>query len=233
MSRQTILGKRRQWRRSEMWPWLMLLEGSKWEPPIPMFRAIQHNCTRSYKWTIAALGMRVERSADVVCLNEPPRERKGFEIRHTASEIRKWTRGWTAVPKGCGLAVDEQIHMTQGGNDDVIVTDVLTRGEKVTRIVNVNIEQDTKSRERPAQKLRWQRSIWKGRTVLAGDCNAHTRWWHPKYTEQWDTVFWEDVLDKNKLEFGREDQAPHNGNREYFKGKSIIDLTLGNRPVRK
>lgn len=79
------------------------------------------------------------------------------------------------MPKGCGLAVDEQIHMTQGGNDDVIVTDVLTRGEKVTRIVNVNIEQDTKSRERPAQKLRWQRSIWKGRTVLAGDCNAHTR----------------------------------------------------------
>jgi len=39
-----------------------------------MIRVIQHNCLRSYEWTIAALETRVESRADVVCLREPPRE---------------------------------------------------------------------------------------------------------------------------------------------------------------
>jgi hypothetical protein len=33
-----------------------------------MIRVIQHNCARSYEWTIAALETVVERRADVVCL---------------------------------------------------------------------------------------------------------------------------------------------------------------------
>jgi hypothetical protein len=57
-------------------------------------------------------------------LQDPPRERKGFEIRHTAYEIRKRKRVWMAVRKGSGLAVDERIYLSKGGNDDVIVTDV-------------------------------------------------------------------------------------------------------------
>jgi hypothetical protein len=59
-----------------------------------------------------------------VCWQEPPRERKGFEIRHTAYEIRKRKRVWMAVRKGSGLAVDERTDLSNGGNDDVIVTDV-------------------------------------------------------------------------------------------------------------
>jgi len=54
-----------------------------------MIRAIQHKCAGLYEWTIAALETGVERRVDVVCLQQPPRERKGFEIRHTAYEIRK------------------------------------------------------------------------------------------------------------------------------------------------
>jgi hypothetical protein len=54
-----------------------------------MIRVIQHNCARSYEWTIAALETGVERRADVVCLQEPPRERGGIGISHSAYEIRK------------------------------------------------------------------------------------------------------------------------------------------------
>jgi hypothetical protein len=45
--------------------------------------------------------------------------------------------------------------MRKGANDDVIVTDVRTRGEKVTRIVNIYDQKDMQLGERPARKLRW------------------------------------------------------------------------------
>jgi len=69
-------------------------------------RVIQHNCARSYEWTIAALETGVERRAEVVCLQEPPRERGGIGISHLAYEIRKTKRVWTAIRRGSGLVVD-------------------------------------------------------------------------------------------------------------------------------
>jgi endonuclease/exonuclease/phosphatase family metal-dependent hydrolase len=198
-----------------------------------MIRAIQHNCARSYEGTIAALETGVERRVDVVCLQEPPRERKGFEIMHKADERRKRKRVWMAVRKGSGLAVDERTDLSKGGNDDVIVTDVRRRGEKVTRIVNIYDQKDTQSRERPARKLRWQRIIRQGCTVLAGDLNAHSKRWDPRCTEQRDAVFLEDILDENGLEIGNDDRATHYWKREDLEGKSIIDLTLPNRPIGK
>jgi hypothetical protein len=92
-----------------------------------MSRAIQRNCARSYEWTIAALETGVERSADVVCLQEPPRDRKRFDLRHTAYELRERNRVWTAVHKGSSLAVDERADLGKGSNDDVVVTDVRRR----------------------------------------------------------------------------------------------------------
>jgi len=133
-----------------------------------MIEAVQHHCARLYTWTIAALETGVERRAEVVCLQEPPRERKGFEIRHTAYEIRKRKRVWTAVRKESSLAVDERTDLSKGGNDDVKVTDVRRRGEKVTRIVNIYDQKDTMSRQRPARKLRWQR-------IIRQDCTAPWR----------------------------------------------------------
>jgi len=139
-----------------------------------MIKAIQHNCARSYEWTMAALETGVERKADVVCLQEPPRERGGFGISHSAYEIRKRHRVWTAIRKGSGLVVDERTDLSRGANNDVIVTDVRRRGEKITRIVNVCDQKDTQSGERPAPKLNWQSVIRQGGTVLAGHFNAHS-----------------------------------------------------------
>jgi len=141
-----------------------------------MIRVIQHNCARSYKWTIVALETGVERRADVVCLQEPPRERErgGVGISHSAYEIRKRKRVWTAIRRGSGLVVDERTDLSRGANEDGIANDVRRRGERVTRIVNVYDQKNTHSGERPARKLDWRRIIRQESTVLAGDFNAHS-----------------------------------------------------------
>jgi len=117
-----------------------------------MIRVIQHNCARSYEWTVAALETAVERRADVVCLQEPPRERGEIGISHSAYKIRNRNRIRTAIWKGSGLVVDERTDLSRGANDDVIATDVRTRGEKITRIADIYDQTDAQSgkRERPA-----------------------------------------------------------------------------------
>ena len=110
-----------------------------------MIRAIQHNCTRSYEWTIAGLETRVEPKADVVCLQEPPRERGGIGISNLAYEIRKRKRVWMVLHKGSGLVVEERTDLSKGANDDVIVTDGRRRGEKITTINNTYDQRDVRS----------------------------------------------------------------------------------------
>jgi len=72
-----------------------------------MIRAVQHNCARSYAWTMAALETGVEQKPDLVMLQAPPEERGGIGISHSTYEIRKQKRVWTAVRKGSGLSTDE------------------------------------------------------------------------------------------------------------------------------
>jgi hypothetical protein len=198
-----------------------------------MIRVIQHNCARSYEWTIAALETGVECRADVVCLQEPPRERGGIGISHSAYEIRKRKRVWTAIRRGSGLVVDERTDLSRGANEDVIATDVRRRGERITRIVNIYDQKNTHSGERPARKLNWQRVIRQGSTILAGDFNAHSIRWDPRCQVQRDAAFWEDVIDENGLEIGNEGEATHHWTREGHEGESVIDLTLANRPITK
>jgi len=198
-----------------------------------MIRVIQHYCARSYEWTIAALETGVERRADVVWLKEPPREKGGIGIRHSAYEISKRKRDWTAIRRGSSLLVDERTDLSRGANDDVIATDVRRRGETITRIVNVYDQKDTQSGERPAWKLNWQRVIRQGGTVLAGDFSTHSTRWDPRCQGQQDATFWEDVIDVNELEIGNDGSATHHWTREGHEGESVIDLTLANGPITK
>jgi hypothetical protein len=118
-----------------------------------MIRVIQHNCATSYEWTIAALETGVERRADAVCLQQPPREteRGGVGISHSAYEIRKRKRVWTAIRRGSSLVVDERTDLSRGANEDVIAADVRRRGERITRMVKVYDEKNTDWGERPAR----------------------------------------------------------------------------------
>jgi len=174
-----------------------------------MIRVIQHNCARSYEWTIAALVTGVERRGDIVSLHEPPRERGGIGISHSAYEIRKRKRGWTAIRRDSGLVVDERTDLSTGANEDAIATDVRRRGERIKRIVNVYNQKNTHSGERPARKFNWQRVIRQGSTVFAGDFKAHSIRWDPWCQVERDAVFWEDVIDENGLEIGNDGEVTH------------------------
>jgi hypothetical protein len=100
---------------------------------------------------IAALETRVEPRADVVCLQEPPRDRGEIGISHSAYERRTRNSVWTTIWKGSGLVVDDWTDVSRGANEDVIATDVWRRTEKIMRIVIVYDERDAQSgeRERP------------------------------------------------------------------------------------
>jgi len=162
-----------------------------------MVRLIQHNCVRLYEWTIVALETGVECRTDVVCLQEPPREKGGLGIGHSAYEIRKRKRVWTAIQRGSGLVVDEWTDLSRGANDDVIGTEGRRRGETITRIVNIYHQTDTQSGERPGRKLNRQSVIGQGGTVLAGDFNTNSTQWDPRCQVQRNAMFWEAVIDHN------------------------------------
>jgi hypothetical protein len=46
-------------------------------------------------------------------------------------------------------------------------------------------------------------------------------------------TIWEGVIDDNGLEIGNNGQSAHYWTREVHEGESVIDLTLGNRPIMK
>jgi len=115
-----------------------------------MIRVIQHNCARSYEWTIVALETGDARRADIVCLQNAPRERGGIGIGHSSYERGIKNRVWTAIRRVSGMVVDERTDLSRGANDDVIHIDLKRIGETVTWIVNVYNQRDTQSAARPA-----------------------------------------------------------------------------------
>jgi len=198
-----------------------------------MIKAIEHNCTRWYTWTIPPVETGVKQRADVVCLPESPRERGGVGICDSAYEIRKRKRVWTAVHKGSGLATDERTYVSRGAKDDVIVTDVKRTGEKTTRIINVYDQRAMQMGHIPARTLNWQTVIRQGGTVLAGHFNAHSQRWDPQCTQQKDATYWEEIIDEYGHEIGNDDRPTHHWVRDGNEGESIIDLTLAHRPITK
>jgi hypothetical protein len=196
----------------------------------PMFRAIQHNCARSYVWTMAALATGVERKADMVCLQEPPREREGVGISHPAYDIRKRKRVRTVVRKRSSFATNERTDLSKNALGDVIVVDINRRGEKMTRIVNIYDQKEGETGERQVRKLNWQRIIRQGGggTVLAGDFNARSQRRDPRCTEGRDVTYWEEIIDEDGLVIGNDHRPTHYWTRHDSMGESVIDLTMAN-----
>jgi len=140
-----------------------------------MIRAIQHNCARSNAWNIAELETVVDRKADLVPLQEPIRETWRIGISHLAYDNRKQTRIWNVVRQGNGLATDQRTELSRGANDDVMVTDVKGRTEKMTRIINICYRRDILTGESRVRNLNWHRAIrQEGCTIIVGNINAHS-----------------------------------------------------------
>ena len=62
--------------------------------------------------------------------------------------------------------------------------------------------------------------------VLAGDFNANTRRWDPRYMEYWDATYCEEILDDHWLVLGNDDRPTHYWTWYHTMGESIIALTL-------
>lgn len=113
-----------------------------------MFKAIKHNCARSYLCAMAAEKMGMEWKADAVFRAEPPRARAGCNISHVAYDIEKGMRVWMVVHNGSGLTMNDRTDLTKNAGDDVIVIDIKRRGEKVIRIVNSDDQSTRETGER-------------------------------------------------------------------------------------
>jgi len=124
--------------------------------------------------------------------------------------------------------VDERRDLSRGANDDIIVTDVRKRGEKIMRIVNVYNQRDTQSGERQAQEVNWQSVIRQDGTVSAGDFNAHSSRWDPRCRAQRNAASWEVVIDEYGLEIGNDGRSTNYWTGEDHEGESVIYLTLAN-----
>jgi endonuclease/exonuclease/phosphatase (EEP) superfamily protein YafD len=103
------------------------------------------------------------------------------------------------VLKGSGAATDEWTNLSSGANDNVIVTDVKRRGEKMTKVINIYNQRDVRTRQRQARKINWSRIIRQrgGGTILAGNFNTHRRRWDPRCKKQRDATFWEEIVDEH------------------------------------
>jgi len=91
---------------------------------------------------------------------------------------------------GRGLATDERTDLSRGVNEDVIVTDVTRRGEKMMKVITKYNQRDVRTRDRHARKINWSRIIQQGGggTILAGDFNGHCRRWDPRCKVQRDAT---------------------------------------------
>jgi len=103
--------------------------------------------------------MGVQQKAYFVIFHEPPEERGGIGISHSAYENRKRQTVWTAERKGSGLAIDERTYLSSGANNDVIVADVKRTGQKMTRVINIYDQRDVRTGETQARNINWNRII--------------------------------------------------------------------------
>jgi hypothetical protein len=165
-----------------------------------MIKVIQHNCTRSYEWTIEAVETGAEHTGDEVCLQEPRSERGGCGISHAVYELRKSKCMLMAIRKRSSIVVDGLPDLSTGASEDVIITDVTRRGEYITWIVNVYNQRDRESEERLAKMVNWESIMrWSG-SVCAGGFNAHSSRWDPRCRAQWNATCSDGMIDKNGLE---------------------------------
>jgi len=180
---------------------------------------------------MAAYEMRVERMADMICLQESREEREGVGISHPVYDIRKRKRVWTAVRQGRGFPSNALTNLSKKAVGDVNVVDINTRGQKMTWIVNVYDKREGETGERSARRLNWHRILLQGgcRMVLAGDFNTHRQCCNRRCTERRAATYWELIIDEHWLDIGNNDRHAHYWTSHDSTAESVIHLTLANR----
>lgn len=121
--------------------------------------------------------------------------------------------------KGSGLAPDKRTDRSKGANDNVNVTDIPSRTEKMTRMIKIYDHRDVQPGETQSTEINWHIIILQeGGTILAGDMNAHSRRWNPKCKEQPDATFCKDIIDGYGIEIGNDGRPTHPLTRNSAEG---------------
>jgi hypothetical protein len=121
----------------------------------------------------------------------------------------------------------------RAANNDDIVTDVRSPGQKLTTIDSGYNQRGTQSGERPPQPASRHTMIRQRGTVLAGDIDAQSRARDGRCHTQRTAAFWEVVIDQNALEIGNDSQSTHYGSTGEHYSEWVFNLTLLNKPILK
>lgn len=124
--------------------------------------------------------------------------------------------------KGSGCRVTELKGGTQECENHVQVLEVVKGCQEPVTLVNVYDQK--RGSERPAQKAEWGTILAGSRVVVAGDMNAHSKMWNPQARGRKNATFWEEVIENFDMVIWN----PEQGTRKASVSDTvaIIDLTI-------
>lgn len=199
-----------------------------------MMKVVQHNCGRGYTKIINALEYGIDMGATIVCLQEPcvnsPQlvSHPGYTMLWPSVGRARDFRVAVGVQRGSNVRVEVRTDLVC--HAEVMVVDVWElderrRDRRRTRMVNVYDQWrgEGEHRRRNIDDIRWEEVI-RGRTILLGDFNAHSRVWNAHAArEDSHARRLGDIIRKFNLIIANNETATRVGARN---SRSIIDLTL-------
>jgi hypothetical protein len=192
---------------------------------------IQHNCNSTAVSTIAVLEATIERKAKVACLQEPYVGKKyvishpGFQIRwpectkrdtRVALAIRNDVLDWYVFKERTDLVDSPYVQCL-----DVWETKNCEKGRR-TRLTNIYNRARVLGGGYMIDHMDTSRLI-EGRTVLAGDFNAHSPAWDLWVSGRQHTGTVERLIKRHRLIINNNDYQPTRCGKNC---RSVIDLTL-------
>jgi len=165
--------------------------------------------------------------ADVVVMQEPVVEKKGYNISHPAYRLVRGGRTMTAIRRDTHLEFSE---VDMGGDGDVQVFDIKYPSGREMRLVNVYDQlrqvEGVRSQGRPAQAARWKEIMRWNKILLGGDWNAHSDRWDPECPPKRDEVFLTNLMDEYELTDITDGEATHTNTRNGEISRSLIDFFI-------
>jgi len=165
--------------------------------------------------------------ADVVMMQEPVVEKKGFNISHPEYRLVRGGRTMTAMRRDTHLEFSE---VDMEGDGDVQEFDIKYPSGKELRLVNVYDQlrqvEGVRSQGRSAQTAKWREIMGRNRILVGGDRNAHSNRWDLDCPPKRDDVFLTNLLDQYKLTEVTDGEATITTERKGEISKSLIDFFI-------
>jgi len=136
------------------------------------------------------------------------------DIDRSIARHRNIAKCWVAVSKESDCRVAELQEET--------VLEVARPGQE--KVTLVNVYDQRRGTERPAQKAGWKKILARDRVIVAGDMNAHSGIWNPRAKARRNAAFWEELIEQYDLVVWNSEEATRAG--PGATNISIIDLTL-------